>query len=229
MQQVSCGRCKTALLVFFLQILIGTCIYQNIYAEDDWKMVKNADDVEVYVRPYKNSNINECKGIVTIPASIDIVYAIISYAPFHKKLMHTCYESFLVRPWEKGCQAHYFTFRAPWPIWDRDLIYETCAKLNRETGNIVVTSRVVEDASVPIRNKIIRVTDSNNTWTLEKLGNEKTRVTYRNYFNPGIAKIIPQTFVNIICKDVPFYTLINMRNLAKEPIYKELAPKYRLE
>ena len=229
MQYVFCGRYTRFLRFFFLLILISVCFSQSIYAEDDWKMVKNADDVEVYVRPYKNSNINECKGIATIPASIDIIYAIISYAPFHKKLMHTCYDSFLVRQWDKGCQVHYFAFKAPWPIWDRDLIYETCAKLNRETGNIVVTSRIVDDASVSVKNKITRVTDSNNTWILEKLGPEKTRVTYRNYFNPGIAKIIPQTFVNLICKDVPFYTLINMRNLAKEPIYKELAPKYRLE
>ncbi|KQC08804.1 MAG: hypothetical protein APR62_03970 [Smithella sp. SDB] len=229
MQHVSYGRRRSYLRFFFLIILISICISQSIYAKDDWKMVKNADDVQVYVRPYKNSNIDECKGIVTIFASIDIVYAIICYAPFHKKLMHTCYDSFLVRPWEKGCQAHYFAFKAPWPIWDRDLIYETCAKLDHKTGNIVVTSRIVEDTSVPIKNKIIRVVDSNNTWTLEKLGHEKTRVTYRNYFNPEIAKIIPQSFVNLICKDVPFYTLINMRNLAKEPIYKELAPKYRLE
>jgi len=215
--------------IFFLLTLISVCIAQNLYASDDWKLIKNADDIEVYVRPHKNSKIDECKGIITISASIDIIYAIISYAPLHKKLMHTCYDSFLVRLWEKGCQVHYFTFKAPWPIWDRDLIYETCAKLERETGNVVVTSRVVQDTSVPAKDKIVRVTDSDNTWILEKIGPDKTRVTYRNYFNPGVAKVVPNKFINIICKDVPFYTLINMRNLAKEPIYKELAPKYRLE
>lgn len=229
MRHVFCGLHICFLRFFLIIILTNICISQNIYAEDNWKLVKKADDIEVYVRPYNNSHLNECKGIVTIPASMDIVYAIISYAPFHKRLMHTCYDSFLVKPWDKGCQVHYFVFKAPWPLQDRDLIYETCAELNRETGNIVVTSRVVQDASVPIKNKVVRVMDSNNTWTLEPLGPEKTRVTYRNYFNPGVAKIIPQTFVNIICKDVPFYTLINMRNLVKEPIYKELAPKYRLE
>lgn len=228
MQHFSCSKNSIFLHNLFLLILI-ICISQNLYAEDNWKMIKNADGIEVYVRPYKNSNINECKGIVTIPASIDIIYAIISYAPLHKKLMHTCYDSFLVRPWEKGCQVHYFAFTAPWPILNRDLIYETCAKFNNEAGNIMVTSRVVSDASVPIRNKLVRVTDSNNTWILEKLGPEQTRVTYRNYFNPAVAKVIPQAFVNIICEDVPFYTLINMRNLAKEPIYQELAPKYRIE
>jgi hypothetical protein len=230
MNYVSYGRSRIFLSLFFLLILISACISQNLYASEDWKLIKNADDIEVYVRPHKNSNIDECKGIITIPASINIIYAIISYAPLHKKLMHTCYYSFLVRPWEKGCQVHYFAFTAPWPIWNRDLIYETCAKLDHETGNIVVTSRVVEDTSVPVKDgKIVRVTDSDNTWILEKLGPDKTRVTYRNYFNPGVVKIVPTKFINIICKDVPFYTLINMRNLAKEPIYKELAPKYRLE
>jgi len=99
--------------IFFLLTLISVCISQNLYASDNWKLIKNADDIEVYVRPHKNSKIDECKGIITIPASIDIIYAIISYAPLHKKLMHTCYDSFLVRPWEKGCQVHYFTFKAP--------------------------------------------------------------------------------------------------------------------
>ncbi|KQC06284.1 MAG: hypothetical protein APR62_01260 [Smithella sp. SDB] len=223
------SRHKTFLYFFFLLPLISICFSQRIYADDDWKLVKNADGVEVYVRPYKNSKINESKGIVTVPASTDIVYAIISYAPLHKRLMHGCYDSFLIQPWENGCQVHYFAFKAPWPLWDRDLIYETCAKLDHETGNIVVTSRVVENASVPIKDKVVRVTDSNNTWTLEKLGPEKTRITYQNYLNPGVAKIIPQTFVNFICKDVPYYSLVNMRNLVKEPIYKELAPQYRLE
>jgi hypothetical protein len=214
--------------IFFLLTLISVCISQNLYAEDEWKLVKKADDIEVYVRPYKNSNINECKGIITISAPIDIIYAIISYAPLHKKLMHTCYESFLVRPWEKGCQVHYFAFTAPWPIGNRDLLYETCAKFDREKGDMVVTSRVVTDASVPVNGKLVRVTDSNNTWILEKLGTDKTRVIYRNYFNPEV-KYVPKKIVNLICEDVPFYTLINMRNLAKEPIFKELAPKYRFD
>jgi hypothetical protein len=213
--------------IFFLLSLISVCISQNIYASDDWKLVKNADGIEVYVRPYKNSNIDECKGIITISASIDILYAIISYAPLHKKLMHTCYESFLVRPWEKGCQVHYFAFKSPWPVCNRDLIYNTCAKFDSETGNLVVNCKVVQDASIPVNSKLVRITDSDHTWILEKLGPDKTRVTYRNYTNAGGK--VPKMFVNIVSQDVPFYTLINMRNLAKEPIYKELAPKYRLD
>jgi len=228
MNHVSYSGSRIFQLFFFLLILSSVCISQSLYAADDWKMVKNADDIEVYGRPYKNSNVDECKAIITIPASIDIIYAIISYAPLHKKLMHTCYDSFLVRPWEKGCQVHYFAFKAPWPIWNRDLISETCAKLDRETGNIVVTCRVVQDISVPAKEKMVRITDFNNTWILEKLGPDKTRVTYRNHTDPKIINV-PKMFVNIIYQDIPFYTLINMRNLAKEPIYKELAPKYRLE
>jgi hypothetical protein len=230
MQHISSGRIRIVLRFFFLLILSSVCISQSLYAADDWKMVKNADDIEVYGRPYKNSDVDECKAIITIPASIDIIYAIISYAPLHKKLVHTCYESFPVRPWQKGCQVQYTAFKSPWPIWDRDLINETCAKLDRGTENIVATSRVVQDSSVPVKEKMVRITDYSHTWILERLGPDKTRVTYQGYTHPGgnIPKI-PKIFVDVITREVPFYTLINMRNLATEPIYKELAPKYSLE
>jgi hypothetical protein len=91
----------------------------------------------------------------------------------------------------------------------------------------VATSKVIQDTSVPVKNKTIRITDSNNTWILEKLGPDKTRVIYRNYTNA--SGNVPKTVANMISKDIPFYTLVNMRNLAKEPIYKEIASQYCLE
>jgi hypothetical protein len=226
MSDVSYGRSKFFLHFSFLFILINVCTSQNLYAESDWKLVKNSNGVECYTRPHKGSGIDEVKGVLTIPASVDILYAIISYAPLHNKLMHTCYYSSLVTPWEKGCQIHYFAFKVP-AVWGRDIIYETCGQRNPETGDIIVTSRVVKDPSIPLKEKMVRITDSQNTWILEKLGPDKTRVTALNYTDP--AGYVPQILVNIMSVDIPYYSLINMSNLAKEPIYKELAPKYHLE
>ncbi len=119
MQYFSSNRNRFFLRILFLLILFSPCIFPNLYAEDNWKLVKNADGIEVYIRPYKNSGFNECKGITTIPAPMDIICRILSHAPLHKKFTHKCYESFFVKPWENDHFVHYFTFKLPWPVWDR--------------------------------------------------------------------------------------------------------------
>ncbi|KQC06143.1 MAG: hypothetical protein APR62_08335 [Smithella sp. SDB] len=203
--------------------MISTCISQNLYAEDGWKMVKNSDGIEVYVRPHKNSNIDECKGIITIPASMDIILRLMSDAPLSKKYIYSCYEGVFIKPWEKGHVVHYFAFKVPWPYWNRDIVYDTQAKINPELNRVIIHMRAVKEALVPYREKHVRMTDSEVIWILEKISPNKTRVMYHDFYDPvGI----PPFLVNLFIEDDAYYSLKNLRYLVidsvKDSSYKTL-------
>lgn len=212
------------LIIIFL---ISVCIPTGVYAANDWKLVKSSDGVEVYTRPHKDTGLDESKGVITIDAPIDILYTILLYGPTHKKLMHNCYESYFVKPWENGSTIHYLAFKAPWPCWDRDLLLEVRGKVDPETGNVITTHMSVKEPLVPTKGNMVRITASENTMIYEKISPNRTRVTYINYTDPG--GFAPKFLVNILCVDLPYYSLRNLRELAKDPFYRELAPRYRLE
>jgi hypothetical protein len=216
MQLFSYSRSRISLRFFFLFLLIGVCISQSLYAEDDWKLIKNDDGIEVYTRPRKNSNINECKGIVTIPASMNIVCRILANIPLHKKYIHQGYDSFFIKQWEKGHCVHYLAFKTPWPCWNRDLVYDTQAEVNPEQERSVVYSRAVKELLVPYRKNHVRVTNSEHIWILEKISLDKTRVTYKNFSDPGGS--VPQFLINIMIVDEPYYSLKNLRDFVIESI-----------
>jgi hypothetical protein len=222
MHHVSFCRNKNFLRFFFLFILISVCISQGLYAEDNWKLVKNTDGIEVYIRPYKNSGFNECKGITTILAPMDIVCRILSHAPLHRKFTHKCYDSFFVKPWENDHFVHYFAFKLPWPVWDRDLVYDTHAETNPEMNILIFHCLAVKEPIVPYRDKTIRVINSEHTWILEKISPDKTRVTYQNFMDPAVH--VPDFVINILTKDAPYYSLKNLRDLVQESI-KDLSYK----
>jgi hypothetical protein len=218
---------KTLFYSFFVIIFISVCISNGLYAADNWKLVKNSDGVEVYTRPHKNSSLEESKGIITIDAPIDILYTILLYGPTHKKLMHNCYDSFFVKPWENGHTIHYWAFKTTWPCWNRDLLLEVRGKVDPKTGNVITTHMSFKEPLVPIKENMIRIMNSENTMIYKKITPNRTRVTYINYTDPG--GIVPKFIINILCIDLPYYSLKNLRELAKDPIYKDLAAKYRLE
>jgi hypothetical protein len=229
MHYVSFGRSQFFLRFFFLFIVLNVCISQSLYAADGWKLIKNTDGIEINSRPHKGSGINEYKGITTISdVSFDVLYAMISYTPTHNKLMHTCYEASIIKPWEKGRQINYFKFKSPWPLWDRDLIYDSRGRIDPKSGNMIVVCKAVKEPLVSLRDEFIRIIDSEHMWILEKLGSGKIRASYYNYTDPHCGSV-PDMIVNSNIKDVTYYSLLNIRNLAKDPLYKKLAPKYHID
>jgi hypothetical protein len=100
-------------------------------------------------------------------------------------------------------------------------------KVDPKTGNVITTHMSFKEPLVPIKENMIRIMNSENTMIYEKITPNRTRVTYINYTDPG--GIVPKFIINILCIDLPYYSLKNLRELAKDPIYKDLAAKYRLE
>ncbi|PKN37004.1 MAG: hypothetical protein CVU62_13000 [Deltaproteobacteria bacterium HGW-Deltaproteobacteria-2] len=217
MQYFSSNKSRFILRILFLFTLLSTCISQNLYAEDNWKLIKNDDGIEVYVRPYKNSGLNECKGITTIPASMDIICRLLSDATLHKKFVHNSYESFVIKPWENGHLIHYIALKAPWPLRNRDIVYDTHGEINPEMNRMIFYCLAVKEPLVPYKDRTVRITNSEHTWTLEKISPDKTRVTYQNFTEP-VAAYVPEWGVNLITKETPYYSLKNMRNIVLESI-----------
>lgn len=217
MQYFPHNKNRIYLRILFLFILISTCISQSLYAEDNWKLIKNTDGIEVYIRPYKNSGINECKGITTIPAPMDIVCRILSQVTLHKKYLYNCYDSFFVKPWENGHAIHYFAVKTPWPVWDRDIVWDTHAEINPEMNRIIYHCLAVKEPLVPYKDKVVRIINSDHTWTLEKISPDNTRVTYQNFMDP-VAVHIPDWAINMLTKEAPYYSLKNMRDFVLESI-----------
>jgi hypothetical protein len=210
-------QAKLGLPKLLILITICFCISQNLYAEDNWKLIKNDDGIEVYIRPYKNSGLNECKGITTIPAPYDIVCRILCHPPIHKKFLYNCYDSFFVKPWENGHVVHYVVMKSPWPVWDREIVYDTHAEINPEMNRSIIHCLAIKAPLVPYRNKTIRVTNSEHTWMLEKISPDKTRVTYQNFTDP-VAVYVPEFAVNMLTKEAPYYSLKGLRAFVQESI-----------
>jgi hypothetical protein len=198
-----------------------------IFAQTEWELVKDKDEVKIYAREIKAFAGKEFKGVSFIDQSIEIVGAVLFDIPAYTKWFHNCLEIKKI-PHADSTDLDfilYVAIDAPWPLWDRDSIYKTNAVLNIASGKIKIHGVAIREPLLPFKDHYIRITSSELEWILEEMADKKTKVTFIKRTNIGGAA--GDYFSNMGSKMAIFDSLVNLRIMTREPKYKELGKKLR--
>ena len=222
--KVSITRARILFLVIIIILVFGQGAK---FAQADWELVKDKDEVKIYARDIKGFAGKEFKGVCIIDQSIEIVGAVLFDIPAYKKWFHNCLEIKKV-PHAESTDLDfilYVAINAPWPLWDRDSVYKTNAVLDIASGKVKIQSVALKELLVPIKEHYVRITNSELEWILEEMTVKKTKVTFIKRTNIGGAA--GDYFSNMGSKMAIFDSLVNLRIMAEEPKYKEFGIKLR--
>jgi Polyketide cyclase / dehydrase and lipid transport len=195
--------------MYILNIILSSILFFSPVDNHDWKLRKDENGITIFTRRVEGSSFDEFKAIALIHhASLNKVLDIILDVSYYTSLIPDCTESRILFQKDKYYDIHYFRIRAPWPVKDRDAIYESETKITNE-GKLAHTSLSPLGYYLEEKKDLIRMYRGTGYWELEEYPGEIVKITYQFHADP--AGKIPAWLSNSAIVSNPFKTLENLK------------------
>lgn len=203
---------KLLTIVFFLCIT-GLAIAEN----KDWLPRKNKNGIQVYSRQVEDSKYEEFKGVVEIDASLASSLALLDDAEACADWLHQC-EMSKILDTSGPLERHiYQVNNLPFPAASRDMVFKARVVFVEDGNiriNLVATPDFIDET------EYIRIKESRGAYLLEKIDEQRTRLTWIQYVDPAGA--LPAFMVNSMLTDMPFKSLRNFRKVVQREKYRNV-------
>jgi len=195
--------------------------------ENQWKMVKSEDGIEIYIRSVPGSAIKEYRAVTVVECSLSGALALLDDTGSYTRWMLNCRSAEILQKNSFYERITYTVLSSPWPVADRDITVKSVISQNRSTGAITITLSGLPNY-VSVKPGIVRITALNGYWIFEPLGNGSVRITNAIHSEPG--GYVPVSLINRSLVDDPYITFCRMRKMVilsqyKNVKYKEIVEK----
>lgn len=209
--------------IFFSSFIAAGAIAGSEY---DWKMVRDEDGIQIYLKKIWADEIQTFRGVIHINSSIDSILAVILDINACAEWVHHCKAPLLLVKKSFSECYHYQIHQLPFPLQNREFFFHSKATRSPHTGTISIQVNVIPDFCVdndlcpafPDTN-YIRVDHSHGEYLLEPINKNQTRVTWTHHTNPGGH--LPEWLINSLIKKMPFYTLQGLRKQVFQNKYQK--------
>ncbi|MBN2160670.1 MAG: START domain-containing protein [Spirochaetes bacterium] len=197
-------------------------------AADDggWKLKKKSAGIEVYTRDVAGSKLQEFRAVMYVrDTRLSSLVAVFDDTDSYPRWMFNCYEATVLKKAGLRERITYTATDAPWPVWDRDLVAKSFITQDQKTLAVTITVTGIADY-IPPREKRIRLPKMNGRWTFTPVEDGSVRVVYQQHNEPGGT--VPPGLVNMAVVDLPYNTLLKLREIVKRDEYaKAVYPQIR--
>ena len=196
-------------------VLISVAIAPRADAPD-WRFEKSQDGVEMYSRAVEGWSIREIRGVTTVAGRLAAVAAIVDDISALPELNDIVSEARVVERDSETSYRFYCAMGMPWPVSDRDIVYQRTIAQDAKTLVVTISDRAIE-GTVPARKGFVRMLKADQTWTLTPGTDGEIRVELRVLADP--AGPIPSSIVNAMSSSAPLKTLQRLRRAASSLKY----------
>jgi len=195
--------------------LLPVLLFLASPGNSDWKLKKEEAGVAIYTRSIEGSAFEEFKGVITIEnTSLSEVLDVILDVKNYTDLYPDCIEARILYQQGKYYDIHYFNIRAPWPVKNRDAVYESTTTVSAEGRYAKVVLKPVGDY-IEETEESVRMYNGSGFWELQEDDNNNTTVTYQFHADPGGD--IPAWLANSVVVSNPYKTLHNLKRKFVRP------------
>lgn len=200
--------------------LLCAFTFEQVDAQENWELRKESDGLRVYTTeipgsPYKAFRADceiKAVNITAIAAAILDVKNYILWMPDTK-------ESKIIRQFDDSHDIHYVLTGAPWPVNDRDGVYEQKASYFEPENKVVIQLDCLKEYDFPGKKKVVRMTAGTGFWEITDIGNGKFKLIYQYHAEPGGS--IPAWLANTSVVDIPFDLMKNLRAIIEDGKYDD--------
>jgi len=188
-------------------ILFLLIIYRSGLAQD-WFLKKDEQGIKVYTKRSKSSGFDSFLAAMEVNVSVgEITEFLKNMDKYPEAFPDTKKLKILKRP-NDSTQIQYTYTEAPWPVSDRDGVYEMIFRTNSKTRQLLTRARALP-TFIPEKEGVVRIQRSESYWIATPIGQNKTRLEYIVNADPGGS--IPEWLANSAAVDIPFDTFVNIR------------------
>lgn len=197
--------------------LLATLAFPS-FADSDWKLEKDSDNVKVFTRVVEGSPLKEFKGITSVKTSLTSLVALLDDREASTSWIKDNKEAALIEKVDSSLSYSYNVTAAPWPVKDRDMVIKSVTTQDADSL-IVRVDLSAEKEGKPEQKGRVRVTQMQGFWEFKPLENGEVQVTYQVHADP--AGSLPNWLINSLVVDMPFHTLKAMQTKVLEDKYQQ--------
>jgi hypothetical protein len=207
---------KSIMRLFLISTLLLSAT-SFCFSQNNWQKQKEDEGIIIYTQEIPNSNFKAFKGEGEIDASLTNIVAVFLDMKSFIDWSPGAIEAKTLQKVAPNERINYIVTDAPWPVTDRDGVYQFSITQN-PTDQSVLVQVTAKEGHYPIQKKRIRITQSTGYWKLIPISKNKTKVIYENHADP--AGSLPAWLVNSSTVSLPFNTIKNLRKQAKKEQYQ---------
>ena len=181
-----------------------------------WRLNKEEESIQVYLRNSKNSAAMSFKGTMTVKSKLSSVLAVIGDVSSFPRWLYLCRSAMTLSSSDETRLINYIVLDMPWPLLDRDSLVVTSPSQNKSTKRVEIKMHAEPTYVLKVAGKV-RIETMYGRWLLTPVGSGEVNIIYEMTADPGGN--IPKWLVNSMIADLPFYTLLNLREVIKEDKY----------
>lgn len=198
-------------------------------ADEDWVFIQENQGVTIHSRKVAGHAESEFKGTRIIHLPVEVIGAVLADIPSYPRWFFNCTLAKKI-PDKTSTDLNfrlYIVVETPWPLWNRDVIYDARTAVDLPSGKIMVRGKALQDASVPVKEKHVRVSDSIIEWNLERLDDKRTTVAFTKRINIGGS--IGSYLSDAGCRKTIFESLVSLGRIASDPKYAAMGNRLKLK
>lgn len=195
-------------LIIFLATAIGSLLSAADLVGQDWQLKKERDGIKVYVKDIAGSDFDAFRAEMIVKTTPNAVGKILrNQDQFAHIFPDTETLKILSRDGDKSL-IQYSRTAAPWPLDDRDGIYQmTFYPLSN--GGFYSLGKALPD-HLPTYDGVVRIRKSKSIWRAEPNPDGSVKISYEVEAEPGGS--IPDWLANSAVTEIPFRTMSALRS-----------------
>lgn len=195
--------------------LVCLPVLAGLHAQDNWKLSKEVDGVQIYHRAQENQAVKALKIKTHMEGSASAAIAFLSDVNNACSWVEHCLQSFLIDKKSPTDYTFYQLIDFPWPYADREYVLH--ARISQDPGTQTVHLRsTAKPDAYPLTKGHFRVQTSDSHWKIMPDKPGFIRIEYTLQTDPGDA--LPAWIVNLALEKGPLRTIRHMRQaLRTEP------------
>lgn len=181
--------------------------------EYPWELRKDQDGIQVHTRKVEGSPILEYKALMIVDVPIDKAIGLFEQDEKMTHWFHQCTVSRLIREETPDRKVLYFVLDLPWPVSDRDAVYQREKKADAD--GVITYNSIALPHELPRKDGFVRIPYIKSIWRFRPLKDGRTEVFYQQHGNVGGH--IPAALVNRLAVDIPFKSFQEFSRELKSP------------
>ncbi len=195
-------------------VLTAYCADQPI----NWKLIKDENNIQVYVFETDYSDIVKAKTRTIIKAPIIKVKEVLDDIDRRHEWIPFLRISKALSEYKNNRRIEFSHFSAPWPASDRDFVYQI-ELITESDKQLVYKMKSVDSELMPENRARIRADLYESIYTLTVVDKNTTKVELVFHADP--KGWLPNWIINIIQRVLPYKILRNLkRRLSSEIVHK---------
>ncbi len=190
---------------FFLVLFFNT---SNAQLGLNWKHRLSKNDIEVFTSETPNSDFKGTMAHTTFDAHYLELLNFLLSPQKHLKFIPNCSKSVLLKNINDTSYTFYQQFDMPWPVQDRDIIFEFRVRRDSLKQGFIVNTNGLPNYMAKDKN-FIRVPYFKAKWKVDYAGKQKVKSSYAVHANPG--GMIQAWFINLFIVESPYTSFYKMK------------------